>query len=136
MPVTPDDVRVYLPPEAVNSVPDLILESFIAAWKTRADLATGGVSADDNSAIFEAIRLGAASSGWRVMLRGIPQAEEPGQIKAMREEAESLIRTLDALTVGPQEEESAEQAVGTVDEALIDAPEHKVSRPAREWWGG
>lgn len=127
MPVTPNDVRVYLPPQATTALSDDLLESFIGAWQTRADLATGGISSDENSAVFEAVRLGAASSGLTSILRSVPGQEEPGQIKALREQAEALIKTLDELTIGPQEDDvSGEDPVGTVDGTLVDAPVYEV----------
>lgn len=104
MPVTPADVRDMLPPQAQTEAgfPTNLIGGFIAAWQARADAATGGISADESRAIFEAVRIGAASSAYTILLKG-QSAEEPGMARALREQAEALIKTMDALTSGPNE---------------------------------
>jgi hypothetical protein len=104
MPVTPADVREILPSQAQSEAgfPTSLLNASIAAWQARADAATGGISADENPAIFEAIRIGAASSAYTFLYRG-QSTDEPGMAKTLREQAEALIKTIDVLTSGVNE---------------------------------
>jgi hypothetical protein len=123
MPVTPDDVRQILPQQAQSEAgfPSSLLIASIAAWQARADAATGGISADDNAAIFEAVRIGAASSAYMFLYRG-QSVEEPGMAKSLREQAEALIKAIDALTSGTNEADvlSADLVSNTFDKPLWD----------------
>lgn len=114
MAVTAQDVREVLP-QATN-VSDELINEFVAAWQARADLAIG--TSDDSrlqTAVESAVRMGAASDVLRALWSG-SSIEEPGNAKAMSQQAEEVIKALDATTSNPSE------ASSDVFEGLVSEP--------------
>lgn len=96
MPVTAQDVREVLP--QATGISDGLIDEFVTAWQARADIAIG-TSTDPKliSAVGSAVRLGAASDVLRALWSGT-SADEPGNARAMRKQAEEVIAALDATT--------------------------------------
>ncbi len=97
--VTVADVREVL--GDTRGVSDALINEFIGAWRSRFELAAGDLSGNPRavSVMDAGIRLGAASNVLSA-LWSAQSNEEPSNARAMREQAEALIKTVDAMTSG------------------------------------